>query len=134
MQRISEFENSKFINDFQKLWLLFFIPAVLISSFHFLVVLLGLGGYIWLVYSASKLKEVHFNEDSIFIKNGSQYKEIPINQIYFPVEKSVLLAGAYTINFKQPTMFGKYIVFNPRAKLLFFKHTALKQFFNHVNT
>ncbi len=90
---------------------------VLLTNFHWAPIALLAIGIPWLIFVGRKLKEVHFLDNSIYIKDGDQFEEVNISNIDGNVERTQYLHGSYKIRFKDPTKFGEFILFLRRKNI-----------------
>ena len=119
---------------FPKLWLGLAGIAMLLTKFHWAPTVMFIVGAPWFYYIHIRLKEVHFDGESIFIKDGSDMVPVAMSLVCKGVHRSLALGGTYRINFKEVTKFGKSILFIPRSKQILFKHQACSEFLDVANT
>jgi len=115
-------------------WIGLAVISLATTNFHWLPLIMLVVGILFFTYALVKTKEIYDCGDTIKIKSGNHFIEIPLSEIDGKVELSSIIQGFYRINFKADTEVGKHVVFQPRIQYLFFKHKAVKSFIRRVNT
>ena len=134
MEEISEKPNLKVTIFIVFLFIIGEIVAALISSSFIWPVVISFLVAMWAIYIIKKYKQIYVTNNSICIKNKHDYIEIPISNIMPNITRSIIMGGAYTIRFIEPTKFGNSIIFLPKRKWGLFINKEIKELLKRVNT
>ncbi|OMH31957.1 hypothetical protein [Motiliproteus sp. MSK22-1] len=93
MKRISEHVGKGYPKGFEKVWIGLLLLAVWLTNFHWSPIAMLVISIPWYILMERKTKEVHSNENSIFVKDGDNFEEINIQDIHGKIEHSHYLAG-----------------------------------------
>ena len=134
MELVSEKETPFIRYTFPNIWLGSITLATFITKFHWVPVLMLIFGAVWFLLLNVKCKEIYIDGNALYLKKDTTLVKIPISNIRAPIEKTLILRGAYRINFIEKTVFGKFIFFVPRRSWVFFEHKECRRFFKLINT
>ena len=130
--RISDRDDKGFILKFATVWMLFFIYLFVATSYSifpliFIAVAIG-----YFPYHLSKIRELHYDGSSLYIKTRIGYESVDISNIE-RASTSMVFSGYYRVNFLNSAIFGGYILYAPRKKGRFSKYPLLKEFIARAN-
>ncbi len=111
--------------------------ALFLANAHWLGVVV-LGGSLWhFTKHFIKVKEVYLCDNSIKVKRGKGFVEIPLSDIESVKTDHYFFRGCYKVRFNTKNRFGSYILFSGRLvprKIFNNVYPGIKQLMNQVNT
>jgi hypothetical protein len=132
MDKVSDNASPRDIYKFASLWFGGLLIFLLLTNFHWTVILMLAFGVIVSGLYAVKVKDVYLCDDYLRIKNGQSFVNIKLEDI-IEIENSSYLKGCYRINFADRTALGTHILFTPRVEK-FEPHEVLNNLIKKVNS
>jgi len=133
MERISERQTLKSLRDIRVVMPAFFGVCFVLTGFNLWILFFLITNLLWARLLATKLKELHFDGESLYVYENDRYEQISLDEIRQPIKESFYLSGSYRINFVRPGKYGRYILFMPRSNKLLQPHPEFRALLSRVN-